>query len=257
MLAKWLGAIGTLGLACGALAVPACGGDDTAAAGGPGDSGPDSTTNSGSGSDSGNSSSSSSGSGSDSGNSSSSSGSGEGGPDGASVACSVDASGLDEASVAAGFQAVWTLYRCWGCHQKTSDTVDDAGNGIVLSGNNNGLGDSGTIFPPNLTGDPSTGLGCWTNQQIQDALLNGKDIEGGALCPQMPVFGHALTTADGGPKSGTPMDAGTAQEIIDFLRSLKPVVNKVMDTTCSTADAGSQRATDGSADAPAGDAGME
>jgi hypothetical protein len=149
-----------------------------------------------------------------------------------------DASGLDEASVAAGFQDVWRVYRCFACHQKRSQTVDDAGGGIVLSGNNDGLGDSGMIFPPNLTNDPSTGLGCWTNQQIEDAILTGRDREGGALCPPMPVFGHALKTPDGGIRPGTPMDAGTAEEIIAFLRSLPPVSNQVMNTTCPMPEAG-------------------
>jgi hypothetical protein len=161
-------------------------------------------------------------------------------------ACTVyDASMLDDASVAAGFTQVWKVYRCYTCHQKASQTVDEAGVGIVLSGNNNGLGDSGTIFPPNLTNEPTTGLGCWTDQQIMDAITQGKDPDGGALCPSMPVWGNALKTADGGPRAGTPMDAGTAQEIIDFMRSLPPVVNAVPDTTCASSDAGPSDAGDG------------
>ncbi len=157
--------------------------------------------------------------------------------DGAQSCNVYDASMLDDASVAAGFTQVWKVYRCYTCHQKASQTVDDAGVGIVLSGNNNGLGDSGTIFPPNLTNEPTTGLGCWTDQQIMDAITQGKDPDGGALCPSMPVWGNALKTPDGGPRAGTPMDAGTAQEIIDFMRSLPPVVNAVPDTTCNL-DAG-------------------
>jgi hypothetical protein len=163
--------------------------------------------------------------------------------------CTVfDASGLDEASVAAGFRAVWTVYRCAGCHQKSSQLVDDAGNGIVLSGNNNGIGDGGMTFPPNLTNEPSTGLGCYTDDQIRNAILSGADPSGGTLCPSMPRWGNSLGRA------GTPMDAGTAQEIVDFLRSLPPVVNQTTDTTCNTSDAGSPDAGDaGSRDA--GDAG--
>jgi hypothetical protein len=149
-----------------------------------------------------------------------------------------DASGLDEASVAAGFHAVWTVYRCAGCHQKTSQLIDDAGNGIVLSGNNNGIGDSGMTFPPNLTNDPSTGLGCYSDEQIRNAILNGSDPTGGSLCPSMPRWGNTLG------RVGTPMDAGTAQEIVDFLRSLPPVVNEVTDTTCPSGDAGSPDAGD-------------
>jgi hypothetical protein len=144
-----------------------------------------------------------------------------------------DASGLDEASVQAGKLALWTVYNCQGCHQKASQTVDDAGNGLVLSGNNNGLGDSGTVFPPNLTSDPVTGLGCWSDTQVVTAILHGIDNEGKMLCPSMPKWGNALTTLDGGPKAGTPMDAGTAQQIVDFLRSLPVVSNQVPNTTCA------------------------
>jgi hypothetical protein len=163
----------------------------------------------------------------------------------ATAACAVfDASGLDEATVAAGFEQVWQTYRCWSCHQAGSQKVDEAGTGIVLSGNNPGLGDSGTVFPPNLTNDP-TGLGCWTNQAVQDAILNGADPEGGTLCPSMPRWGHPLVTADGGTRPGTPMDAGTAQEIIAYLRSLPPVMNTVKDTTCPSADGGADAADAG------------
>ena len=160
--------------------------------------------------------------------------------------CAVfDASALDEASVAAGFEQVWQVYRCNGCHQGSTQTVNDAGVGIVLSGNTAGLGDSGTIFPPNLTNDPATGLGCWSDSQILNAILHGTDNEGGTLCPPMPKFSAALTTSDGGPKPGYPMDAGTAQEIVDFLRSLPVVVNQVHDTTCaSPSEAGSDAAAD-------------
>jgi hypothetical protein len=158
--------------------------------------------------------------------------------DGGGSCTPFDASGLDDASVAAGFHAVWTVYRCAGCHQKTTQLIDDAGNGIVLSGNNNGIGDSGMTFPPNLTNEPSTGLGCYTDEQLRNAILNGADPTGGTLCPSMPRWGNNLGRA------GTPMDAGTAQEIVDFLRSLPPVVNEVTDTTCKTGDAGSPDAGD-------------
>jgi hypothetical protein len=186
---------------------------------------------------------------------------GEGGPEGASACAVFDASGLDEASVAAGFEQVWQVYRCWGCHQRGSQVVTDAGMGIVLSGNNDGLGDSGMTFPPNLTNDP-TGIGCLSDNQVVEAILKGADPEGGMLCPSMPKWGTAMATADGGVRPGTPMDAGTAQEIVDFLRSLPPVMNAVKDTTCATppeagADAGEdagpiEAGSDGAAGVDAG-----
>ena len=170
--------------------------------------------------------------------------------DAATAACGAfDASGLDEASVAAGFAQVFEVYKCYSCHQGTSQTVSDAGAGIVLSGNNAGLGTTGTLFPPNLTSDPTTGLGCWSDSEIENAILHGVDPEGGALCSPMPKYGSALTTADGGAKPGTPMDDGTAQEIVDFLRSLPVVVNQVHATTCAAPDAGSDAASDAGADA--------
>jgi hypothetical protein len=231
---RWAwGLTGVVALAAGALAVPACSSDDGVPTGG---STPDATTPDVVGSDVVTTPDSPT---ADAPSNNDASQVSDAGDAGASTCTVFDAAGLDDASVAAGFQAVWKVYRCYGCHQKASQTVDDAGNGIVLSGNNDGLGDSGTIFPPNLTNDPTTGLGCWTNAQIQSAILDGMDNEGGALCPPMPKFGHPSLLPDGGSRFGFPMDAGVAQQIIDFLRSLPPVVNQVPETTCPpAADAG-------------------
>jgi hypothetical protein len=233
--------LGTLCAVCGVIAVAACGGgdDSSPAATGTPDASTDSTAEAAPELDS------------SAPDTSKLPDTGTGKPDAsdAGVCVAFDASALDDASVAAGFQQVWQVYRCAGCHQKPSQTVDDAGNGIVLSGNNNGLGDSGTIFPPNLTGDPTTGLRCWTDPQIQNAILTGVDNEGMTLCSPMPKFGSALTTADGGPRPGFPMDAGTAQEIVDYLRSLPVAMNQVPDTTCPSlggGDAGRDGASDAS-----------
>jgi hypothetical protein len=155
----------------------------------------------------------------------------------ASTCVPFDAAGLDDASVAAGFEQV-QVYRCYGCHQSSTQTVSDAGAGIVLSGNNAGLGDSGTIFPPNLTSDPATGLGCWSDSQIVNSILNGIDDQGRTLCKPMPKFSQPVAIADGGAKPGFPMDAATAQEIVDYLRSLPVVVNQVPNTTCPAIDGG-------------------
>jgi hypothetical protein len=183
----------------------------------------------------------------------------EGGDSEGASACPVfDAGTLDDASVMAGYQQVLQTYRCYGCHQKPTQLVDDAGNGIVLSGNNSGMA-PGSVFPPNLTSDPATGLGCWSDQQIVAAILGGMDPDGGSLCRLMPKYGTAQTIADGGPKLGYPMDAATALQIVQYLRSLPVVVNQVLDTICpagppdSGADAGSDAALDAASDS-SGDA---
>ena len=114
-------------------------------------------------------------------------------------------------------------YRCNGCHQTNAL---DAG-GLILSGHNTSISDAGAFYPPNLTPDPATGLGCWTNQQIATALLDGYDNQDAALCI-MPKFRGKFVEA------GVDVDAA-ATDIVEFLRSLNAVSNQVPDTTCPAA----------------------
>lgn len=132
----------------------------------------------------------------------------------ADAACAVyDASGLDEAAVAAGMQQIST-YHCPRCHQPMGMGT------IVLSGSTMNVGEGGIVaYGPNLTPDPATGLGCWTDPQVQRAILDGIDNTGATLCV-MPQFAQKG------------MDAGTASEIVEFLRSLPPVMHQVPDTNC-------------------------
>lgn len=112
-----------------------------------------------------------------------------------------DASQLDGAAVQAGRTLALAL-KCAKCH------------GDQLSGNPNGVTspqtEGGLAYPPNLTPDPVTGLGCWTDQGIENAFLHGLDDEGQPLCPPMPRF------ADAG------VDAAGADDLLAFLRSLPP-----------------------------------
>jgi hypothetical protein len=136
-----------------------------------------------------------------------------------------DAAGLDPNAIDAGRLLV-TASKCQQCH------------GGNLSGNNNGVQApwGGTAYPPNLTGDPATGLGCWTNDEIARAILTGVDDQGMPLCPPMPHFGDAG------------MDAAAAQDIVDYLRSLHAVVNQVPNTDCSNIPDAAP--SDGASDAP-------
>jgi hypothetical protein len=156
------------------------------------------------------------------------------------ASCAVDAGPLDDAEVALGMELV-TLHKCQNCH------------GVALSGNNDGVpsttAEGGLAYPPNLTSDPATGLGCWTNAQIENAILNGIDNQGMALCNPMPLFGHL---GDAG------LDPAQAADIVEFLRSLPVVVNNVPDTpSCPVpppveagVDAGVDAAGDAEPDAP-------
>jgi mono/diheme cytochrome c family protein len=69
----------------------------------------------------------------------------------------------------------------------------------------------GTVFSTNVTQDKETGLGGWTDQQIQDAMVKGLRKDGSRILPVMPYEKYS----------------GMAQEdlraMIAFMRTLKPV----------------------------------
>lgn len=175
------------------------------------------------------------------------------------ASCAVDAGPYSDAEVALGLQLVG-LHKCENCH------------GDTLSGNNDGVPsltvEGGLAYPPNLTPDPATGLGCWTDEQIENAILNGIDNMGMPLCPPMPLFGHE---GDAG------LDQDQAAAVVAYLRSLPPTVNQVPNTpNCpaptvpeagpeasteeagldgSTEEAGSDGSTDATSNGDASDAG--
>jgi hypothetical protein len=244
-LAILLGVVGTAVLAA------ACGSSNKGGGAAPVDSGMDSTTESGTsapeaGSDSTAQDAPSEISMSDAGDGGgvSEAGAAEGGPS----CMAFDAGILDDAAVAAGLAFIQSAGHCNHCHQSNPDA------GILLSGNNNSITDAGPVYPPNLTPDPATGLGCWTNDQIANAILFGRDptMDGGLLCGLMPKFGVPKGDA------AAPLNDASVYNVVDFLRSLAPVSNQVPQTMCpamaatGSADAGD--AGDGGT-ADAGDAG--
>ncbi|MDB4977592.1 MAG: putative diheme cytochrome c-553 [Myxococcaceae bacterium] len=97
-------------------------------------------------------------------------------------------------SVAAGLALTKTNI-CTSCHQ-----ADYAGLG----------------FYPNITPDPDTGIGDWTDQQIKDAVTKGVDDEGKDLCALMQRYKFTATQQN---------------DLVAFLRSL-PAVNKDITDEC-------------------------
>ncbi len=77
------------------------------------------------------------------------------------------------------------------------------------------------FFAPNLTSDPATGLGKWSDDEIKRAITHGIDNEGNALFPLMPYFAFAN------------LSEGDLQSIVLFLRTLPPKVNQVPQDTFS------------------------
>lgn len=73
----------------------------------------------------------------------------------------------------------------------------------------------GIFVPRNLTPDKDTGLGNWTKEQMITAIQTGVRPDGRILAPIMPWRAYAgLTKSDVGA-------------IVDYLRSLPPVSNRV------------------------------
>ncbi len=77
------------------------------------------------------------------------------------------------------------------------------------------LGPAGIVISRNLTPDSATGLGAWTNEQIEIAIRTGQRIDGRILFPLMPYHGF----------NGMADDDLTA--LIAYLRSVPAVSNAV------------------------------
>jgi mono/diheme cytochrome c family protein len=107
---------------------------------------------------------------------------------------------------------------CVGCHSPVQDTVpgEPPVEGKLGSGR-----DFGEIpnYPVhirarNLTPDPETGLGGWTDGEIARAMREGVSKDGSTLFPQMPYMTYRETLRD-----------GEVLDIIAYIRTLKPVKN--------------------------------
>jgi len=120
--------------------------------------------------------------------------------------------------VARGQQIFEHIGDCDGCHSGHDYTriglpVDRAkrGAGLVLSSIITGL--PGVVVAPNLTPDPETGLGTWTDGEKIRAIREGVDREGHALFPMMPYTNYRN------------MSDEDAESLVAYLNSLPPVRN--------------------------------
>jgi len=72
---------------------------------------------------------------------------------------------------------------------------------------------------PNITPDKETGIGNWTDEQIIDAIRNGKRPDGTIIGPPMPIAFYRDMSDD------------DVQAIVAYLRSVKPIRNQVEKST--------------------------
>jgi mono/diheme cytochrome c family protein len=73
----------------------------------------------------------------------------------------------------------------------------------------------GIFYPPNLTPDPETGLGKWSEADIIKAVRTGVRPDGRQLVPIMPYHSYGKLTD------------GDARALASYLKSLKSVQNQV------------------------------
>jgi hypothetical protein len=120
--------------------------------------------------------------------------------------------------LARGEYLAGALMGCEDCHSEHDYKTPDAAviPGRAYVGSEIIMKDlPGRVVAPNLTADPDTGLGKWSDDEIARAVREGIGRDGRALFPMMP-YGHFAHMSDEDLAS-----------IIVFLRSLAPVRNVV------------------------------
>ena len=114
------------------------------------------------------------------------------------------------------------LLGCGACHTDGAfDGVPDfdralAGSRIGIAYSNPLRTDKpGVIYPSNLTPDEETGIGAWSDIQIERAIRAGLGRHAGKQIAAMPWQGYAKLTQE------------DMTAIVAYLRSIKPVSHKV------------------------------
>ncbi len=114
-----------------------------------------------------------------------------------------------------GDYLVNTIMTCGNCHTPkgpTGDIMDKA-----FSGGLSWDEPPFKVTAPNITQDKATGIGSWTDAQIKTLLRTGKRPNGVQIAEVMPTAFYGIITDND-------MNA-----IVAYLRTLKPIANKVPD----------------------------
>ncbi|HKO57862.1 MAG TPA: cytochrome C [Thermoanaerobaculia bacterium] len=123
------------------------------------------------------------------------------------------------ARLARGEYLVNHVSDCLGCHSDHTTAY-----GLPIKPGSEGMGGfvfdeklgfPGVVAAQNITPDPETGLGKWTDGEILRAIREGVDRNGEALFPMMP-YQHLRILGDEDAKS-----------VVAYLRTLKPIRNQV------------------------------
>lgn len=85
-------------------------------------------------------------------------------------------------------QYVYHLGGCEGCH------TDKKGDGPKLAGGRAFKTDFGTFYSPNITPDPNTGIGRWSEADFFNAMRHGEAPDGSNYFPAFPYTSYTRMT---------------------------------------------------------------
>jgi hypothetical protein len=127
-------------------------------------------------------------------------------------------------AVIRGRYLVQSVTGCLGCHSEINEAVsgEPPVDGRLGSGRDFGLlpGFPGHIRAPNLTRDPDTGIGKWTDGELVRAIREGVSRDGQPLFPMMPYGAYSKTLSD-----------EEVLDIVAYLRTLPAIKNDAGRTT--------------------------
>jgi mono/diheme cytochrome c family protein len=135
-------------------------------------------------------------------------------PGGASGTAATPAVMTPEQKIERGRYLV-TIGSCGDCHTPGA-FYGAADSARMFAGSELGwVGPWGTSYPSNLTPDPETGIGKWSEGDIINAIKRGVKADGSPIMPPMPWPNLAYLTDE------------DASAIAAFLKSIPPVVHAV------------------------------
>jgi mono/diheme cytochrome c family protein len=120
-----------------------------------------------------------------------------------------------QSAVERGAYLMNTIMTCANCHSPKGPPAATAGKDY--SGGLSWDEPPFKVTAPNITADKETGIGNWTDAQIKTMLLTGKNPHGVQEAEVMPTAFYRILTS------------GDLDGIVAYLRTLKPVSNKVPD----------------------------
>lgn len=112
-----------------------------------------------------------------------------------------------------GTYLMQSIVACGNCH--TQNTPQGPRPGMELAGGTKFDEPFGVAYASNITPDPETGIGKWTDEQLILAIREGKRPDGSLIGPPMPIALYRGLADD------------DLKVIVAYIRAAKPVANKV------------------------------